>query len=81
MKKRNLVIGDTVKYSRIFLRNIGEMTGNLPLARGKIVAFENLSWGICKAEYARVVWDCEDCPNIIHVNNLALVTDQETESI
>lgn len=36
-------IGDTVKYSREWLRNTGQITGDVPFMQGEVVALQTLS--------------------------------------
>lgn len=36
-------IGDTVKYSRDFLRSTGQITGDVPFMQGEVVVLQTLS--------------------------------------
>ncbi len=61
-------IGDTVKYSRNFLRSICALTGPLPFATGKISAIERLG----SLQLARIIWDTPEAPERVNVKNLVL---------
>ena len=51
-------VGDTVLYSRQFLRAVGMMTGDAPFARGRIIRLEPISKGL---DFALVEWP-RGCP-------------------
>ena len=59
-------IGDKVKYSRDFLRSIGEITGPMPFAKG-IVKDIN-SFGLMRI--ADIDWNDDNIPRRVNVNNL-----------
>ena len=54
MTKRNLKVGDRIRYSSHHCRTIGAVTGFTPQARGVITRL----WG--KGEFAEIVWDFPD---------------------
>jgi hypothetical protein len=64
-------VGDTVAYSRQFLRNTGQYTGDAPFARGKVTGLTPLG----QLLLAQVLWDCEDLPGKVNVKNLSRVKD------
>ncbi len=74
----DLVMGDRVKYSVVWLRSTGSYTGPIPFARGEIVGMKWLS----KATVLAVVdWDndiLKELPTTINVANLVHEKDQET---
>ena len=63
---RKLKIGDTVRYSVPFLRSIGEITGEMPQAKGKITGFIPLG----SIRLAVIDWD-RNMPERVNENNLA----------
>jgi hypothetical protein len=58
-------IGDRVAFSREFLRNTGQYTGEAPFARGEVIAHVELSKGHV---LARVLWDSCQITNVLPVN-------------
>jgi hypothetical protein len=64
-------VGDTVAYSRQFLKNTGQYTGDAPFARGKVTGLTPLG----QLLLAQVLWDREDLPNKVNVKNLSRVKD------
>lgn len=66
-------VGDRVAYSAAFLRNIGEVTGDMPQARG--VVTELVAIG-ADTLLAIISWDGqpEDIPERVNVRNLSRVT-------
>ena len=55
MTRPNFKIGDRIRYSSKFCRQIGAVSGFTPQARGVITGF----WGH-KDELAHIVWDFPD---------------------
>lgn len=77
--KAPIIVGSKVKYSRVWLRSIGAMTGDMPFARGTVTELKRLS---VDTTLAGIDWlDNEDLPARVNVKNLVLVADQETRSI
>jgi hypothetical protein len=64
-----IIVGSKVAYSVQWLRSIGEITGELPQARGIVT---NL---ICLGQtiLAEIKWLNGDYPNKVNVANLAIV--------
>lgn len=54
---KSIAIGDKVAYSVQFLRSIGEVSGDMPAARGVVTALDELAGG--KLILARIDWDRE----------------------
>lgn len=63
-------IGSKVKYSGAFLRSIGEVTGDLPKAKGVVKDLRPLGKSIT---LAIVDWDIPDTPGKVNIKNLVLV--------
>jgi len=63
--------GDRVAYSRQWLQSTGQMTGDVPLARGTVVRIEPLG-ALCLAV---IEWDQPDLPARVNVKNLSRVKD------
>jgi hypothetical protein len=65
-----LVIGDRVQYKAEFLRSIGQYTGPMPFARGKILSLAKLG---TDTTLATIFWDLEwhdRVPSKVNVANL-----------
>ena len=62
-------IGDKVAYSVQFLRSIGEVTGELPAARGVVTDIKKLG----QRELVSVDWGDENIPGKVISGNLAKV--------
>jgi hypothetical protein len=60
--------GDTVGYSKSFLQSTGQLTGDVPLARGKVIALHPIGQETMLAE---IEWDNPDLPNRVNVRNLS----------
>jgi hypothetical protein len=62
-------VGQRVRYSAKWLRSVGCYTGDLPQARGKIVAIQSVGE---RLKLATIEWDdpSEDVPTKINVLNL-----------
>jgi hypothetical protein len=63
--------GDRVAYASRFLKNTGQHTGDIPLARGTITGFTPMG----QSQLANVVWDREGIPGKILVSNLSRVRE------
>lgn len=63
-------IGDRIAYSVQFLRSIGEITGEMPFARGKITGLKELSK---ECVLAVIEWENGDFPEKVNTKNLAKV--------
>lgn len=64
-------VGDTVAYSAAFCRSTGQLTGDTPHARGKVLAVEPVGGLVL----ARIEWDKPNLPERVSVKNLAVVRD------
>jgi hypothetical protein len=60
-------VGDTVAYSRRFLRSISAFTGEMPRARGRVVAISQLGKDVT---LAAVEWNTPELPGRVNVKNL-----------
>jgi hypothetical protein len=60
-------VGDTVAYSRQFLRSIACHTGDMPRAKGKVTALVPVGKEVTLAE---IDWDLPDLPGRVNVKNL-----------
>ncbi len=66
MKPKPINIGDTVRYTRLFLRSTGEHTGAIPFARGIVTNLETLSdWTL-----ASIAWGDPEVPERVNTFNL-----------
>ena len=63
-------VGDRVGYSKQFLQSTGQYTGDVPFARGKVLALHTLSEDVILAE---IEWDKPDLPTRVNVKNLTTV--------
>lgn len=72
-KTTSIKIGATVCYSAAFLRSTGQMTGDVPFARGKVIGIHG---EFCKPETLRaeIEWDTPDLPKRVMLANLSAVT-------
>jgi hypothetical protein len=66
-RTQKIQVGDTVAYSKEFLRSTGQYTGDVPHARGQVTALISLGNDVTLAEIA---WDTPDLPNRVNVRNL-----------
>jgi len=66
-RTRAIRVGDTVAYSKAFLQSTGQVTGDVPHARGKVTALRELSEDVTLAE---IDWDKPDLPGRVNVRNL-----------
>lgn len=66
-RTQEIQVGDTVAYSKGFLRSTGQYTGDAPHARGKVTALIPLGKDVTLAEIA---WDTHDLPKRVNVRNL-----------
>ena len=65
-----LKIGDHVAYSNRFLRSTGLYTGEIPFARGRVIATDSFPGG---GQLVTVDWGNPDIPQKILAANLVLV--------
>ena len=63
-------VGDTVAYSKAFLQSTGQITGEVPQAKGKVTALTPIGTELVLAE---VEWDRPDLPARVNVKNLCKV--------
>ena len=63
---KTINVGDTVAYSSKFLRSIGEVTDDMPFARG--IVLELIPLG--QTTLARIEWNTIDLPMEVNVLNL-----------
>ena len=70
-KRLSVQAGDVVAYSRQFLRNTGQYTGDAPFARGKVTNLTALG----SILLASIDWNCDTLPGKVNVANLSLVRD------
>ena len=61
--------GDTVAYSKQWLRSTGQMTGDAPFARGQVTGLVSLG----SLVLAEIAWDKPDLPTRVNVKNLSRV--------
>ena len=61
-------VGDIVGYSKAFLQSTGQYTGDVPFARGKVLALRTIGTETILAE---IEWDKPDIPNLVNVRNLS----------
>lgn len=71
MRDQKLSVGDHVAYSAAFCRSIGELTGDIPFARGIVRSVEYLG----KRQFATIDWD-GDFPPKVFSGNLSRVTSK-----
>jgi hypothetical protein len=75
-KKKEIEVGDTVKYAVKWLRSVGEISGPLPRAKGKVTKLVPLG----KNKVATIDWGRDDIPKQVLSANLALADDPESAS-
>lgn len=63
-------VGDIVGYSKAFLQSTGQLTGDAPFARGKVLDIQPLGADILLAE---IEWDKPDLPNRVNVKSLSTI--------
>jgi hypothetical protein len=63
--------GDRVAYSRQWLRSTGQMTGDVPQARGTVRSIEPLG----SLRLAVIEWDQPDLPQRVNVKNISRIKD------
>jgi hypothetical protein len=66
-RTRKIQVGDTVAYSKEFLRSTGQYTGDVPHARGQVTALISLGGDVTLAE---ITWDTPDLPKRVNIKNL-----------
>lgn len=62
--------GDRVAYSKQWLQSTGQLTGDVPSARGKVTGLVPLGSSLVLAE---IEWDLPDLPTRVNVKNLSRV--------
>lgn len=67
-KKKNIEVGDTVKYSRTFLRSTGQYTGDIPFAVGTVTGLVPLGDNVL----AEIDWKNENIPKRVLTQNLII---------
>lgn len=67
---RGIKVGDTVVYSRPFLQSISCYSGDIPQAKGKVMALRELSDHTILAE---IEWDRHEMPAKVNLKNLSKV--------
>ena len=66
-------VGDTVMYSKAWLRSTGQFTGDICFAKGKVTGLKTLGKELVLAE---IEWDKPDLPERVNVKNLSRVTER-----
>jgi hypothetical protein len=68
-------IGDKVCYSRKWLKNTGQHTGEFPFARGIITHLTTFKY----STIATIEWDNPDIPKKVNVKNLSKISKRGIE--
>ena len=68
-KTAGIDVGDTVQYSRTWLRSTSTFTGDFPRAKGKVTAIKDVG----DLQIATIDWDKPDLPERVNVMNLSKV--------
>lgn len=63
-------VGDQVAYSKAFLQSTGQLTGDVPHARGTVTALKPLGKDVTLAE---IEWNTPDLPARVNVKTLITV--------
>lgn len=71
-RTRDIKVGDRVCYSRQFLQSTGQLTGDVPQARGTVTSIVPLA----STALAEIAWDNEELPARVNVANLSCVTEK-----
>ncbi len=66
-------VGDTVRYSADWLRSTGNITGDLPFAKGTVTALQVLSPDVT---LATIDWQNPDIPGKVNVRNLERINER-----
>jgi hypothetical protein len=74
-KAAGIEVGDTVQYSRTWLRSTSTFTGDFPRAKGKVTAIKDLG-GL---QIATIDWGNPDIPERVNVANLSKVKVRAVE--
>lgn len=74
-RMKAIATGDKVCYSRTFLRSTGQMTGDVPHARGEVTAILSLG----ETQLACIRWDTPDLPEKVNIANLSRITHRGIE--
>lgn len=72
---KNIKIGDRVKYSHEWLKSVGELTGDIPFARGVVESVEDFGDSFTLAV---IDWGNDEIPPRVNVKNLVKVGDLES---
>lgn len=70
MVKNQFKIGDRVQYAADFLRATGQLAGDIPHARGRIISLSPVSKAL---DVALIQWDRPDIPAKVLSSNLERV--------
>lgn len=62
-------VGDKIAYTAAFLRGTGQYTGDVPQAKGIVLALVPLG----ETVLAEIAWDTPDLPRRVHVANICRV--------
>ncbi|MEQ8694151.1 MAG: hypothetical protein RIC85_02345 [Gammaproteobacteria bacterium] len=63
-------VGDMVGYIKQFLQSTAQYTGDVPHARGRVIALHQVG---SESTLAEIEWDRLDLPNRVNVKNLSTV--------
>lgn len=74
-KLRQFKVGDEVKYDAKWLRNTGQMTGETPRVKGKVVKLTRMGGDVWPVVQFPRAYDPE--PRLVHPNNLRLAKQPE----
>lgn len=72
-------VGDKVAYSAAWLRSVGLYAGDMPHARGTVVAVKTLSAGV--PQLVEIEWGNPDIPRKVIAANLTLVSRIAQDSV
>jgi hypothetical protein len=77
--RREIQVGDQVKYRREFLQSTGQYTGCIPFARGTVTSLKRLGNSTSSTVIACVDWGkhYDDVPAKVNVFNLTLTSNPE----
>jgi hypothetical protein len=63
--------GDTVAYSKTWLQSTGQLTGEIPFARGRVMSLIPLG----SLVLAEIEWNTPNLPERVNVKNLSHVNE------
>ena len=69
-RTQSIQVGDTVGYSKQFLQSTGQFTGDVPYARGKVIALHQLGSDVMIAE---IDWNNDELPPRVNIKNLSTI--------